>query len=318
MIKPLLTAVLAVLLTSVPALAEWTYTDGGGKTVTLPEAPKRIVAHANSAAALIPLGIRPVAIYVDSAVADDVSLRGIDLTGIEIIGEAWGEIDIEKLAAIAPDLIIAEYWPLDGAYSGLVKESKTDVSLVEQIAPVAGPIQGNSIVTLIEDYEKLVATLGADLNAPELVAAKARFEAAREAFKAGVAAKPDFTALAVWAGTDALYVAAPAGSSELSDFKAWGLDIVTPEVADDRGYWETLSWENADKYQPDLVMVDDRSASTIETAKAQPTWTTIKAAAAGAVTNWPAFWMRNYKVYAEQLEHLTEVIAATDEHLSES
>lgn len=122
MLKPLLTATLAVLALTVPALAEWTYTDGAGKTITLPEAPKRIVAHANSAAALIPLGIRPVAIYVDSAVADDVSLRGIDLTGIEIIGEAWGEIDIEKLAAIAPDLIIAEYWPLDGAYSGLVKD----------------------------------------------------------------------------------------------------------------------------------------------------------------------------------------------------
>ena len=31
MIKPLLTAALAVLLTAVPAFAEWTYTDGGGK-----------------------------------------------------------------------------------------------------------------------------------------------------------------------------------------------------------------------------------------------------------------------------------------------
>ena len=74
MLKPLLTAALAVLLTAVPALAEWTYIDGGGKTVTLPEAPKRIVAHANVAAGLIPLGIRPVGIYVDGPVKDDPSL----------------------------------------------------------------------------------------------------------------------------------------------------------------------------------------------------------------------------------------------------
>ncbi|RYE10946.1 MAG: ABC transporter substrate-binding protein [Hyphomicrobiales bacterium] len=315
--KPLLTALLAFGLSTVPALAEWTYIDGGGKTITLPEAPKRIVAHANAAAALIPLGIRPVAIYVDSPVADDMSLKGLDLTGIEIIGEAWGEIDIEKLAAIDPDLIVAEFWPLEKAYSGMEASAAADATLIEGIAPVGGPAQGDSIVTLIADYEALAASLGADLGKPEIAAAKVRFEAARDAFKTGVAAKPDFQALAVWAGTDALYVASPDGSSELSDFKAWGLDIVTPETADDRGYWETLSWENADKYQPDLVMVDDRSATTIDTAKAQPTWTTIKAAAAGAVTNWPAFWMRNYKVYAEQLEHLTGVIAATDEHLSE-
>ncbi len=49
------------------------------KTVTLPEVPKRIVAHANVAAGLIPLGIRPVGIYVDGLpVKDDPSLRGLE------------------------------------------------------------------------------------------------------------------------------------------------------------------------------------------------------------------------------------------------
>jgi iron complex transport system substrate-binding protein len=312
MIKPLLTAALAVLLTAVPAFAEWTYTDGGGKTVTLPEIPKRIVAHANVAAGLIPLGIRPVGIYVDGPVKDDPSLRGLDLTGIEILGEAWGEIDIEKLAAAKPDIIIAEYWPLEKAYSGMEPKA-ADATLIEQIAPVAGPAQGNSIETLLGDYEKLAELLGADLTAPEFVAAKAHFEEAKAAFQSALSAKPGLTAMAVWAGTDGLYVAVPENASELSDFKAWGLDLVTPEKPDDFAYWETLSWETADKYQPDLILVDDRSATTMETALAQPTWTTIRAAAGGQVTDWPAFWMRNYKVYAEELDKLTATINATDE-----
>ncbi len=46
------------------------------------------------------------------------ALEGLDLTGIEIIGEAWGEANIEKAAALKPDLIIAEYWPLDKTWSG--------------------------------------------------------------------------------------------------------------------------------------------------------------------------------------------------------
>jgi iron complex transport system substrate-binding protein len=313
MLKPLLTAAVAVLLTAAPAFAEWTYTDGGGKTVTLPDIPKRIVAHANVAAGLIPLGIRPVGIYVDGPVKDDPSLRGLDLTGIEILGEAWGEIDIEKLAAAKPDIIIAEYWPLEKAYSGM-ESGAADGSLIEQIAPVAGPAQGNSTEALIKDYEALATLLGADLSDPQIAADKAEFEAAKAAFQAAVKAKPGLNALAVWAGTDALYVASAAGSAELSDFVSWGFDVISPEVADDRGYWETVSWENADKYQPDLVLVDDRAGpATLATAEAQPTWKTIRAVEKGQVGDWPAFWMRNYRVYAQQLEKLTATINATDE-----
>ena len=193
-----------------------------------------------------------------------------------------------------------------------------DGTLIEQIAPVAGPAQGNSTVALIEDYEKLAALLGADLANPAIAADKAKFEAAKAAFQAAVTAKPGLTALAVWAGTDALYVASAAGSAELSDFVSWGLGLISPEIADDRGYWETVSWENADKYQPDLVLVDDRAGTaTRAAAEAQPTWTTIRAAAKGQVGDWPAFWMRNYKVYAEQLDKLTATINATDETIGD-
>jgi iron complex transport system substrate-binding protein len=313
MLKPLLTAAVAVLSLTVPAFAEWTYIDGGGKTVTLADVPKRIVAHAKVAAGLIPLGIRPIGIYVDGPVKDDPSLRGLDLTGIEILGEAWGEIDIEKLAAVAPDIIIAEYWPLEKAYSGM-EANAANGTLIEQIAPVAGPAQGNSTVALIEDYEKLATLLGSDLGNPQIAADKARFETAKAAFQDAVAAKPGLTALAVWAGPDSLYVASAAGASELSDFVSWGFGLISPEIADDRGYWETLSWENADKYQPDLILVDDRAGpGTRAAAEAQPTWRTIRAAAKGQVGDWPAFWMRNYKVYAEQLDELTATINATDE-----
>jgi iron complex transport system substrate-binding protein len=286
----------------------WTYTDGSGTTVTLDHVPTRIIASQDAAAGLIPLGIRPVGIYADSAIADAKALEGLDLTGIEIIGEAWGEVSIEKAAALKPDLIVGEWWPLDATWSG----GADVVNALKPLAPITGPKQGASIVTLIEDYEKLAASLGADLSAPQVAADKAAFEASRDKFKAAVAAKPDLSALAVWAGTDALYVAATAGSSELMDFASWGLKLIDPPVADDRGYWETLSWEQADKYQPDLVLVDNRSKTTIETAKAQATWTTLRAAAAGQVTDWPAFWLRNYAAYARELDKLTAAVDAAD------
>lgn len=297
-----------------PVFAQsWSYTDGTGNTVTLDAVPTRIIASQDAAAGLIPLGIRPVGIYVDSPVADAKALQGLDLAGIEIIGQAWGEVDIEKAAALAPDLVIAEYWPLDATWSG----GDAVIGALSPLAPITGVTQGNSVLTLIEDYEALAASLGADLDQPGIAADKAAFEVSLAAFKAATSAKPNLTALAVWAGADALYVAATAGSAELMDFKTWGLNLIDPEVADDRGYWEVLSWEHADKYQPDLILVDNREASTIDTAKAQPTWTLMKAAEAGAVADWPAFWLRNYRAYASELDKLTSAINAADENLTE-
>lgn len=297
---------------TLPAAAQWSFVGGDGEVVTLDETPVRIIASQDAAAGLIPLGIRPVGIYADSAVADAKALQGLDLTGIEIIGQAWGEVDVEKAAALDPDLIVAEFWPLETTWSG----GADVVTALSPLAPITGPEQGASILTLIEDYGKLAQSLGADLSASAIAADKASFETALTAFKAAVAAKPDLTALAVWAGTDALYVAATQGSSELLDFASWGLNLIDPEVADDRGYWETLSWENADKYQPDLILVDNRSAATMETALAQPTWTLMKAAEAGQVTDWPAFWLRNYAAYASELEKLTAAINAADVNLA--
>ncbi|QYO78229.1 ABC transporter substrate-binding protein [Devosia salina] len=299
-------------LGTLPGLAQgWSYVGGDGKTVTLDAVPVRILASQDAAAGLIPLGIRPVGIYADSAVADAKALQGLDLTGIEIIGQAWGEVDIEKAAALQPDLIVAEFWPMETTWSG----GNDVVAALSPLAPITGPEQGASILTLIEDYETLAASLGADLTAPAIAAEKSRFGASLANFKSALAARPGLTALAVWAGTDALYVASTQGASELMDFAGWGLNLIDPEVADDRGYWETLSWENADKYQPDLILVDNRSAATMETAKAQPTWTLMKAAAAGQVTDWPAFWLRNYAAYATALDGLAAAITAADPDL---
>jgi len=78
----------------------WSYVDGSGQETTLDAVPERIVMHGSSAAALIPLGIRPVGIYADQAVEEDLALRNLDLDGIEIVGEEWGIVNVEAVAAL--------------------------------------------------------------------------------------------------------------------------------------------------------------------------------------------------------------------------
>ena len=101
------------------------------------------------------------------------------------------------------------------------------------------------------------------------------------------------------------------------DLQSWGLSFIEPTLNPDSGYWETLSWERSDTYQPDIILIDNRVATNRANAEAKPTWTAIKAAAAGSVGEWPAYWLRNYAAYARELEKLTAVVEAADENLTE-
>jgi iron complex transport system substrate-binding protein len=295
----------------------WTYTDGSGTETTLADVPTRIVAHASSAAALLSFGITPVGVYADTPVEDDLALTGLDLEGIEIVGEEWGVINVEAVAALDPDLIVSEWWPVEQGYTGMEEGAGTALETMQAIAPVVGVAQGPSIVGMIEDYEELAESLGADLDAPGVAASRAAFDDAVAAFAAAVEAQPDLSVLAVSPTAESLYVAVPEHSAELADFADWGLDLVVPDSPDEGfEYWETLSWENADKYQADLLIVDERGyPANLEDAEAQPTWPSLDAAAAGAVAVWPAYWVRTYDAYAGALDDLTAAIEDADARL---
>ena len=295
----------------------WVYVDGSGQETRLDERPERIVAHASAAAALLSFGIRPVGIYADATIAEDLALHDEDLAGIEIVGEEWGVINVEAVAALQPDLIVAEWWPVEEAYSGLEEGTGAASQRLKDLAPIVGVAQGPSIHQMIEDYEELAERLGADLDDPEVAAARADFEEALARFQGAVEAKPGLSVLAVSPTAESLYVGVPEHSAELSDLAAWGLDLVVPDRPDEGfEYWETLSWENAGKYQADLLIVDERGyPGNVEEAKGQPTWSLIEAAAADAVAVWPAYWVRTYADYAMALDRLTAAVDAADPQL---
>lgn len=297
----------------------WQFTDGSGKVIKAKETPTRIIAHAGEAAALMSYGIRPVGIYADEPVETDPNLQGLDLTGIEILGEEWGSIDVAKASTLNPDLIVGDWWPVEEAHSGLENGVKAKSKKLAELAPVVGVSQGESIVDLAQGYEDLAESLGADVDSPELSAEKKRFEEARDEFTAMVESKPGLDALAVSPTTDLLYVANPEYAPELLDFQRWGLDVINPDAPDKAfPYWENLSWENADKYQPDALLIDSRAVDQqLADAEKQPTWNSIKAAEADQIVSWPAFWLHTYGDYADALDDLTAELEKVDESVGD-
>jgi len=301
------------------ASGPWSFTDGSGEVVKADKVPTRIIAHSGEAAALMSFGIKPVGIYADESVKTDPNLKSLDLAGIEILGEEWGKIDVEKAAALRPDLIVGDWWPAEKAHSGLEEGVDEKSKKLAELAPVVGASQGKSIVQLADGYEDLAESLGAKVNDPQIAANKKRFEEAVARFKEAVAAKPGLTVGAMSPSDDKVYFANPEYAPELLDLQSFGMKVINPKSPDPSfPYWENLSWENADKYQPDLILWDGRSFTPTANAdwgKKQPTWFKIKAAKAGAAVAWPAYWMHTYGDFATELDKLTVAVKSADENI---
>ena len=288
----------------------WSFESGDGKTYTEDKTPQRIIAHAYAAAALMEFGIKPVGIYADGPIKDDVGLQGVDFSGITVLSETWGKIDVEKAATLRPDLIVGDWWPAEKAYSGMEGGVEAKSKKIAELAPVVGPSQGDSIVELIEGYERLAESLGADVSTGDAAEAKAGFEEAVDTFTEAAKAKPGLTALAISPYDGKYAVAVPKYAPELLDFQSWGLEVINPAKPDPEfPYWQTLSMEEVDTYQPDLLLFDDRNyPGNLEELEKAPSAETVKAFEAKAYTTWPAYWLHTYSAYAEQLKQLAETI----------
>src|SRR6478609_8994023 len=90
-----------------PSAGPWSWTDDLGQTVELDQAPVRVAAYGDAAAALWNFGVTPVAIFTWSDPVEDMMFDGLDLDDTEVVGSTYGEINLEQLAAAQPDIIVA-------------------------------------------------------------------------------------------------------------------------------------------------------------------------------------------------------------------
>ncbi|MEO3885331.1 ABC transporter substrate-binding protein [Nonomuraea sp. B5E05] len=182
------------------------------------------------------------------------------------------------------------------------------VKVVDQIAPTVGvQLSGKPLVEIIETYGRLAAALGADLDAAPVADAKRRFDAAGDALRTLAAARPDLKVMIVTGTPDNLYVAYLPDHPDIKYWGELGVNIVSPDrpTESEGGFWEVLSWENADKYDADVILVDARAQSMkIDEMAGKPTWAKLPAVKAGQLYPWHAAERYSYLGYAKVMEEL--------------
>lgn len=271
------------------ASGPWEFKDDRGQTAKAKSTPKNIVAFTGTAAALHDFGVEVKGVFGPTYVEDkakgtktpDVQAGDLDINKVKVLGNVWGEFNVEEYAALAPDVLITDMWEKNALW--YVPDQSKDKIL--KLAPsVALRASDYSMPKVLQRHVDLAKSLGADVATKKVTDAKAAFEKAAARLRAAAKAKPEIKVLIGSASADLFYVSAPGRPTDTLYFKELGVNFVTPTKLDAGGWFEGLSWENVDKYKADIIMMDNRaSALQPDALKSKPTWAQLPAVKAGQV-----------------------------------
>lgn len=268
---------LAVVVGSGLAVAQDTRTvESMFGPVELPVNPQRVVVESPMILGdLVALGTKPIAsgIYDES----DLSYLGSAIDGVEMLPFGDAGIDIEKVAALKPDLIIA----YGGAYGDKWGEENC-----KRFAEIAATYCFSlDYVTASETGANLVATaqaLGLEAKGAEVIAAyNARVAETKAAAEAKGVLGDTVSILRVLPDKYAFRY-----GMEGTALRAVGFPFLPgQETPGPDAFHIDLSLENLDQANTDVILisVDAGTAGQVEALKANPLYATLPAVQAGRV-----------------------------------
>ncbi|MGW1012820.1 ABC transporter substrate-binding protein [Streptomyces termitum] len=238
----------------------WGFADDRGVEAVAPAVPARVVAYVRAGAALLDLGVVPVAVYGsghDGPEPDPAKDGGLAAAGVPYLGPGRA-LDEERLRAVAPDLVV------DVTYDGKSPYA-VDEGLAERLGvPLVALSVGGELPLgeIIGRFGALGAALGAVPGGPEAVGdGGGELAAAEAAVRAAAgAAGPGVLALS-GGGPEQVHLARPGAWPELARLAELGVRFLDPGPGPGAN-WLTGGWERAAEAGPELVLYDDRAHAT--------------------------------------------------------
>jgi iron complex transport system substrate-binding protein len=168
------TEIMNIIQTLIDSTYPMTITDAAGRAITLYSAPERIVSGAPSVTEILfALNLSQQVVGVDSYSDYPPELLSLEATGaIQVVGGV-STLDVEKVAALAPDLVIIDYG-MQGQFIDTLSDLgltvialKSDsILVVEQNILLLGKINDRSseAVAIVGEIESTVQSITASLE----------------------------------------------------------------------------------------------------------------------------------------------------------
>lgn len=292
---------------------EWTFTDDTGTTVTLDQQPEVVASFSDYALGLMSLDVEPAAIFGRVDVASDPRFADYDLSETAIVGNSYGEIDLEALAETAPELIVTGIYPTDREGTLDLEGPDYGVADVEQqeqleaIAPVVTIEVGGAGSDVIDSLNRLALALGAEQSSVD--EAKTAFDAAAADLRAATE-ESDLEVTQMYAdASSGIYLAKPTDEPEMELYGTYGVNWTDLNPGGDY-YWDIYSWENAEQMMTgDVLLVNVEGFGEDDLLK-QETFASHPALQAGQVYAWNQEAM-DYRSQAKHMGQLAEVFRAS-------
>lgn len=283
------------------AAGTFSFTDARDKVVEFALPATTVVAQSSVAATLLDFGYQVAGAYGELKPVDgklSYQAGDLDLSKITVLSDVYGEFDVEKFAAMNPQVLIDLMFD-PGKLWYLPDDLQTKV---EQVSPTIGmKMLDQGLVEIITSFSELAGQLGVDLNAPLVTDAKKAFDDATTKAKDAIAAKPELTIVGVSRAADKLWITNADQAPDLGYWKSLGAQLVDHGGKPEE-YFTEISYEQLDKFSADIIY-DDSRGGVIEAADKQPTWQALPAVKAGQVVAWkpaaPYSWKTNAPILDE-------------------
>jgi iron-desferrioxamine transport system substrate-binding protein len=283
----------------------WTFVDDRKHAIKLKQRPTRIVAYTTAAAALHDWGVTPVGVFGDNP-REDPSLAGFPWNKAQIVGSVYGEIDIQALQSLKPELIVSRWYPPphDAPVFGFrdLKQEKTIGALVPIVA-----MNGHVIATSqIRRFGDLARALGVSTSSGRISQARSAFARSAASLSQIARRESNLRIIAVSADQRTIYVSRLGG--DLAFYARRGVPLVSARTSDP--YWDSLPWKKAGKYAADGILYDARSdVLPLAAAKGIPTFAELPAVQANQIGAWHADPPPSYQRYMTTMNDLAKAIA---------
>jgi iron complex transport system substrate-binding protein len=259
--------------------AGFTYTDARGKVIDVTPVPTNVVAQSSAAAALWDAGIK-------------------------VKGATYGEFSVEKLATVAPQLLVdmsfddKTLWYVD---------AKVEAQVAALCPTLGVHMLGLDLLGVIGSFTDLAVKLGAD---PAVSAsAKSGFDAASATLGEAIKAAAGATVAPLSFDQDNAYVGLASQSPDLAHLAQLGAKFVDA-TSKPEDYFATISYENLPDYSGDIILVDARN--TFTGYRDTAVWKSLPAVKAGRVFDWKPSAPYSYLSNVAVLEGYTRAFASVD------